>query len=137
MVLFQMGLEELSNLAKEDTDGAEGLHEVELQQEPAPLPPPPSQPLKLSSRYNLRRNTESHHPLSAGCDDNWTWNDKSKSHEVRLYGPKNRIAHFHPNWSNGTAGVRGTRMLNNGRFYWELNVSQRIFGTRFVYVLFT
>ena len=119
---FQMGLEELSNLAKEDTDGAEGFHEVEQ----------PPQPLKLSSRYNLRRNTESHHPLSAGCDDNWTWNDKSKSHEVRLYGPKNRIAHFHPNWSNGTAGVRGTRMLNNGRFYWELNVSQRIFGTRFV-----
>ena len=74
-----MGLEELSNLAKEDTDGAEGLYDgLELQQPP----PPPSQPLKLSSRYNLRRNTESHHPLSAGCDDNWTWNDKSKSHEV-------------------------------------------------------
>ena len=55
---------------------------------------------------------------------------KEKSHEVRLSGPKNRISHFHPNWSNGTAGVRGTRMLNGGRFYWEINVSQRIFGTR-------
>ena len=32
-----------------------------------------------------------------------------------------RIAHFHPNWSNGTAGVRGTRILNGGRFYWEVN----------------
>lgn len=72
----------------------------------------------------------SNHPLANGCDDNWTWNFKEKSHEVRLYGPKRRIAHFHPNWSNGTAGVRGNRILNNGRYYWELNVSQRIFGTR-------
>ena len=66
----------------------------------------------------------------SGCDDNWTWNLKDASHEVRLKGPKRRIAHFHPNWSNGTAGVRGTKILNQGRYYWELNVSQRIFGTR-------
>eukprot|EP00091_Calanus_sinicus_P013703 TRINITY_DN30428_c0_g1_i1.p1 TRINITY_DN30428_c0_g1~~TRINITY_DN30428_c0_g1_i1.p1 ORF type:complete len:123 (-),score=12.43 TRINITY_DN30428_c0_g1_i1:24-392(-) len=44
-----------------------------------------------------------------------------------------RIAHFHPNWSNGTAGVRGTRVLNGGRFYWEINVSQRIFGTSMMF----
>lgn len=73
------------------------------------------------------------HPLVNSCDDNWTWNTKARSHEVRLYGPKNRIAHFHPNWSNGTAGVRGNRILNNGRFYWELNVSQRIFGTSMMF----
>ena len=53
--------------------------------------------------------------------------------QVRLYGPKQRIAHFHPNWSNGTAGVRGTRVLNGGRFYWEINVSQRIFGTSMMF----
>ena len=64
-------------------------------------------------------------PLSTSCDDHWSWNKNDKSHEVRLYGPKQRIAHFHPNWSNGTAGVRGTRALNGGRFYWEINVSQR------------
>ena len=46
------------------------------------------------------------HPLSTGCEDHWSWNKTDKSHEVRLYGPKQRIAHFHPNWSNGTAGVR-------------------------------
>ena len=73
------------------------------------------------------------HPLVNACDDNWTWNTKALSHEVRLYGPKHRIAHFHPNWSNGTAGVRGTRILNNGRYYWELNVSQRIFGTSMMF----
>ena len=53
--------------------------------------------------------------------------------QVRLYGPKQRIAHFHPNWSNGTAGGRGTRVLNGGRFYWEINVSQRIFGTSMMF----
>ena len=69
-------------------------------------------------------------PLYNGCEDHWSWNRKDKSHEVRLNGPNDRIAHFHPNWSNGTAGVRGTRVLNGGRYYWEINVSQRIFGTR-------
>lgn len=34
--------------------------------------------------------------------------------------------------SKGTAGIRGTRILNNGRYYWELKVSQRVFGTRYV-----
>ena len=72
-------------------------------------------------------------PLSSGCEDHWSWNKNDKSHEVRLYGPKQRIAHFHPNWSNGTAGVRGTRVLNGGRFYWEINVSQRIFGTSMMF----
>ena len=69
-------------------------------------------------------------PLLNACEDHWSWNPKERSHEIRLNGPKHRIAHFHPNWSNGTAGIRGTRVLNNGRFYWEVNVSQRIFGTR-------
>lgn len=31
---------------------------------------------------------------------------------------------------SGTAGIRGTRILNNGRYFWELKVSQRVFGTR-------
>ncbi|XP_023211194.1 SPRY domain-containing SOCS box protein 3-like isoform X1 [Centruroides sculpturatus] len=72
-------------------------------------------------------------PLRYGCTDNWCWNRRDKSHEVRLYGPKLRTAHFHPNWSNGTAGVRGTRILNRGRYYWEVKVSQRIFGTSMMF----
>ena len=87
--------------------------------------------LKGSEESIATSDTENNvNPMVNGCDDNWTWNTKAKSHEVKLGGPRNRIAHFHPNWSNGTAGVRGTRVLNNGRYYWELNVSQRIFGTR-------
>ena len=83
---------------------------------PPPLPPPPPP------------------PMSHACQDNWTWNPKDKSHEVVLHGPRSRIAHFHPNWSNGTAGVRGTRVLRRDRrHYWEVNVSQRIFGTSMMF----
>ena len=83
-------------------------------------PPPARKP-----GIHVHPPVQSAHPLMTGCEDNWSWNKNDKSHEVRLYGPKQRIAHFHPNWSNGTAGVRGTRVLNGGRFYWEINVSQR------------
>lgn len=72
-------------------------------------------------------------PLRHGCEDYWTWNRRDRSDEVRLYGPGLRVAHFHPNWSSGTAGVRGTRVLNNGRYYWELGISQRIFGTSMMF----
>lgn len=76
-------------------------------------------------------------PLTSGCHDHWSWNKGDKSHEVHLYGPKQRIAHSHPKWSNGTAGVRGTRALNGGRFYWEVNVSQRILGTSMMFGIST
>ena len=71
--------------------------------------------------------------LLQGCDDFWTWNRKEKSHEVKLTGKRHQSALFHPNWSNGTAGVRGTRCLNNGTHYWEIRVSQRLFGTSMMF----
>ncbi|OWF46173.1 SPRY domain-containing SOCS box protein 3-like [Mizuhopecten yessoensis] len=71
--------------------------------------------------------------LNNGFEEQWTWNKKDKSHEVRLYGTKFQTAHFHPNWSNGTAGVRGSQVLNDGRHYWEIKVSQRIFGTSMMF----
>ncbi|KAG5892247.1 hypothetical protein JTB14_014617 [Gonioctena quinquepunctata] len=77
--------------------------------------------------------SSSSNPLRNGCDDIWTWDRKSKSPEVRLYGPSYCIAHFHPNWSSGTAGVKGTRVLNNGRYFWELHLSRRIFGTSMMF----
>ncbi|XP_014248161.1 SPRY domain-containing SOCS box protein 3 [Cimex lectularius] len=72
-------------------------------------------------------------PLKYGCDDYWTWNRHDRSHEVRLYDNGLNIAHFHPNWSSGTAAVRGTRVLNNGRYYWEIRIPQRVFGTSMMF----
>lgn len=72
-------------------------------------------------------------PLENGCEDNWTWSRQNRSREVLLIGPNDRTVRFHPNWSRGTAGVQGKRPLNNGLFYWELHVSERIFGTSIMF----
>jgi len=76
-------------------------------------------------------------PMRHGCDDDWTWSFSDRSSEVRLYDMGRRVAHFHPNWSAGTAGVQGTRVLNNGRYYWELKLSQRVFGTSMMFGIAT
>jgi len=80
-------------------------------------------------------------PLAAVmCRDVWGWHKGHKSHEVRLFGDRQLTAHFHPNWSNGTAGVRGTQPLNRGsasKFYWEIKVTDRIFGTSMMFGLAT
>ncbi|KFB52534.1 AGAP009203-PA-like protein [Anopheles sinensis] len=69
-------------------------------------------------------------PLMNGCEDMWSWNKRDRSKEVWLSRSDNRRVYFHPNWSKGTAGIRGTRVLNNGRYYWEISLTQRVFGTR-------
>ncbi|XP_068140841.1 SPRY domain-containing SOCS box protein 3 [Drosophila tropicalis] len=69
-------------------------------------------------------------PMSLGIEDNWTWSKRYRSKEVVINGP---TVHFHPNWSKGTAGVQGKRPLNYGRHYWELHVSQRVFGTSIMF----
>lgn len=72
-------------------------------------------------------------PLTYGAPDNWNWSRRERSPEVRLYGNNYQSCLFHPNWSSGTAGVRGTRMLNNSRYFWELHLSKRIFGTSMMF----
>jgi len=81
-------------------------------------------------RYAVRPR---HVPLKEACPEHWCWNKKDRSQEVKLYGNRHLTAHFHPNWSNGTAGVRGTQVLNYGVHYWEINISQRIFGTSMMF----
>lgn len=65
-------------------------------------------------------------PLEHGCNAWWHWSQRHKSPEVLLYS---RTALFHPNWSHGTAAVRGSQEINGGLHYWEVQVSQRLFGT--------
>ncbi|XP_033118654.1 SPRY domain-containing SOCS box protein 3-like [Anneissia japonica] len=68
-------------------------------------------------------------PVQNFCPDSWTWDLETKSHECRLEGDGFRRSFFHPNWSNGTAGVRGTKALNGGHYYWEIQINNRVFGT--------
>ncbi|XP_071964572.1 SPRY domain-containing SOCS box protein 3-like [Antedon mediterranea] len=79
--------------------------------------------------YNFSCNYIDEPPVRNFCPDNWTWDLETKSHECRLEGVAFRKSFFHPNWSNGTAGVRGTKPLNGGRYYWEIYINSRVFGT--------
>src|SRR5688572_18619590 len=83
----------------------------------------------------LNSNPDQRSPLVDECHDNWTWNVTDKSPDVHLSGLRNEIVHFHPNWSNGTAGVRGTRPLrrDGGVHYWEIRISKRLFGTSMMF----
>ena len=72
-------------------------------------------------------------PLREGCIDKWGWSRTHRSSEVRVVGVGGHRAYFHPNWSNGTAAVRGSKVLNYGRFYWEVKLSERVFGTSMMF----
>ena len=69
-------------------------------------------------------------PLTTFCKDHWSWDYNDKSVEVTLWGSE---AHFHPDFDGGeTAGVRGTKVLNGGRYYWEIKV-EKIFGRNLMF----
>ena len=72
---------------------------------------------------------ESNRPLQNGCEDSLTWNLEENCKDIQLKGPEGKTALFHPGWSNGTAGIRGSKALNQRKHYWEIHVSERIFGT--------
>ncbi|KAL8560727.1 hypothetical protein ACOMHN_046410 [Nucella lapillus] len=68
-----------------------------------------------------------------GCRYYWRWSMRYKSGEVTLTAPERTTAVFHPNWSNGTAGVCGTKPINHGVYYWEIQISNRLFGTSMMF----
>lgn len=72
-------------------------------------------------------------PLNECCPDNWLWDMQSKSPQARLLDAERKSVMFHPVWSNGTAGVRGNRMLNGGIYYWEVETGNRLFGTAMMF----
>ncbi|XP_055386488.1 SPRY domain-containing SOCS box protein 3 [Condylostylus longicornis] len=84
---------------------------------------------KKCAKMNIQRNP----PLQYGVEDNWTWSTRHRSIETLLCGNQNRRVHFHSNWSRGTAAIRGNRILNNGRYYWELQVGDRVYGTSIMF----
>lgn len=72
-------------------------------------------------------------PLKDGCPEFWSWSNHDKSRDVKLYGQRSQTVHFHPNWSSGTAGARGSLVLNGGVHYWDIHISQKIFGTSMMF----
>jgi SOCS box./SPRY domain. len=58
--------------------------------------------------------------------ENWHWNTEDCSRFVKL-GCDFKSASFHPMPHFSMSGVRGTQVLNNGRYFWELRVSKSMF----------
>lgn len=63
-------------------------------------------------------------------EDKWSWDLVHRSTEAI---PFDNTVLFHPIQSRGTAGIRGSRILNNGKFYWELKMVDRVFGTSIMF----
>ena len=74
-----------------------------------------------------------HHHLETECEDNWTWNLEKNCCNVYLKGPERRTVEFHPNWSMGSAGVRGTKPLTQGKHYWEIHVNEKVYRTSIMF----
>lgn len=48
------------------------------------------------------------------------WNPKSKSCDAYIADEDCKAVIFHPFYSVGTSAIRGTKILNNSRSYWEI-----------------
>eukprot|EP00794_Sanderia_malayensis_P009089 gene9089-10058_t len=59
----------------------------------------------------------------------WVWDESEKSQDVILCN-RNKEAYFHPDYSCGTAAVRGTCPLTDGwEYYWEIKMASAVYGT--------
>ncbi|OQV24406.1 hypothetical protein BV898_01940 [Hypsibius exemplaris] len=83
------------------------------------LPPPSSERSDWACPFS---------PASLGPDC-WMWNSLQSAHPEKLILVDDATVVFHPVWSNSTAGVRGTRLLNGGMYYWEIAFGSRVFGS--------
>ena len=71
-------------------------------------------------------------PAIPESSDSWRWSRTDLSTSVELSEDGDVIL-FHPTTAMCSAAVRGSRMVNNGRFYWELQLGARVFGTAMMF----
>ncbi|XP_019641695.1 PREDICTED: SPRY domain-containing SOCS box protein 3-like [Branchiostoma belcheri] len=75
--------------------------------------------------------------LEGLCNDVWSWEEQELEQDfaqLELGGIRNRTVIFHPTWSRGTVAVRATKPIDkNGVHYWEIRVSDRLFGTSMMF----
>jgi SPRY domain-containing SOCS box protein 3 len=61
---------------------------------------------------------------------NWDNSDNVDSKDLIVYANEPQVVMFHPNKSFGTSAIRGSRPLAKNAFtYWQITISDRIFGT--------
>ncbi|XP_065206660.1 SPRY domain-containing SOCS box protein 3-like [Planococcus citri] len=86
---------------------------------------------KINEIQDNVSNTNLNNPLID--TDTWTWNPNCKSCDVRIIDKNQKCVLFHPSWSQGTSAIRGTKMLNNTRSYWEIFIPKGICGTSMMF----
>jgi SPRY domain-containing SOCS box protein 3 len=60
----------------------------------------------------------------------WVWDEENKSAASNL--SDDREVKFHPDFSSGTAAVRGTKVMKEGQHYWEVKMVTPVYGTDMV-----
>jgi len=62
----------------------------------------------------------------------WFWDEKFKSDDVLVQNCGTET-YFHPDYSCGTAAIRGSRQFREGEeHYWEVQMSSAVYGTDMV-----
>jgi len=61
----------------------------------------------------------------------WTWDSDNKSAASEV-SPDEREVRFHINYSSGTAAVRGTCIMSDRQYFWEVKMTTPVYGTDMV-----
>ena len=63
----------------------------------------------------------------------WVWDPASKSNDILIQNDCREV-YFHPDYSCGTAAVRGKRLLKEGEeHYWDIRMCSAVYGTDMVW----
>lgn len=61
----------------------------------------------------------------------WTWDSVHKSAAAEVSSDEREVR-FHINYSSGTAAVRGTRVMADQQYFWEVKMTTPVYGTDMV-----
>ena len=64
----------------------------------------------------------------------WTWDAGHKSSAAKIQDDLRTVI-FHPNFSNGTAAVRGCAPMREGQHFWEIKMITPVYGTNMVSIV--
>ncbi|CAH1794817.1 unnamed protein product, partial [Owenia fusiformis] len=88
-----------------------------------------SVPVKGESFCDCHRQSE--RECSCGEEDEyfeWVWDEDSKSKGTVIESDKRNVQ-FHPDYSSGTAAVRGNKPMMHDQYFWEIKMVSAVYGT--------
>lgn len=61
----------------------------------------------------------------------WLWDPRFKSAAADV-AENPQKARFHVNYSSGTASIRGTQLMSDRQYFWEVKMTSPVYGTDMV-----